>query len=172
MKILLILILHFCFTFQVLCYADYYPVEIPEVLDTNSSELTGISENRWACGYFRIGNNITSFIWNPINGYKELQELPPNSEAVAINNLGQVIGHYWSNASMRGFFWDPELGFSDLGSLGGKRTHPTDINNRGQVIGFSETGNMDNPTEQHAFLWENGVIKDLGTLIGPDGISG
>lgn len=47
---------------------------------------------------------------------------------------------------------------TDLGTLPGKTiSHPTGINNQGQVTGFTET---------HAFLWSNGVMTDLGTLPG------
>lgn len=46
-----------------------------------------------------------------------------------------------------------------LGGLGGDSTRATAINDRGQVVGWSQTSS-DVP---HAFLWEGGVMKDLGT---------
>jgi probable HAF family extracellular repeat protein len=48
----------------------------------------------------------------------------------------------------------------DLGSLGGDFSVALDINARGQVVGQSETASG----EFHAFLWEDGVMTDLGTL--------
>src|SRR4029077_20392879 len=50
----------------------------------------------------------------------------------------------------------------DLGTLGGVLTFATAISARGQVIGASTitTG------AQHAFLWQDGVMTDLGTLGG------
>lgn len=39
------------------------------------------------------------------------------------------------------------------------------INGRGQVVGFS---NLPGDSITHAFLWENGVMTDLGTLPGGD----
>ena len=62
----------------------------------------------------------------------------------------------------------------DLGTLappgdpGGGRSHATDINDLGQVVGYSLTGGEPRPYgEMHAFFWENGVMTDLGTLDAP-----
>jgi len=60
----------------------------------------------------------------------------------------------------------------DLGTLGGDRTEATALNSAVQVVGYSRTGKCTRggricpPT--HAFLWENGVMRDLGTLSGHD----
>ena len=58
---------------------------------------------------------------------------------------------------------------TDLGTLGGSNSVPWGINDRGQVVGRSETPDIDPnsgfPTF-HAFLWNKGVMHDLGTLGG------
>ena len=51
----------------------------------------------------------------------------------------------------------------DLGTLGGSGSGASAINEAGQVIG---TSYLPGDTEQHAFVWENGVMTDLGTLGG------
>src|SRR5947209_4402419 len=57
---------------------------------------------------------------------------------------------------------------TDLGSLGGSFSAANAINNRGQVVGLSFNATPDpitpGATELRAFLWQNGVMTDLGTL--------
>jgi probable HAF family extracellular repeat protein len=53
---------------------------------------------------------------------------------------------------------------TDLGSLGGRRTSPMGINNRGAVVGFSAT--VEGLTR--GFLYTGGSLVDLGTLGGDE----
>jgi probable HAF family extracellular repeat protein len=48
---------------------------------------------------------------------------------------------------------------TDLGTLGGMHSFAHGINTRGQVVGMSYSA----AGEEHAFLWENGVMRDLDT---------
>jgi probable HAF family extracellular repeat protein len=50
---------------------------------------------------------------------------------------------------------------TDLGNLGGSYSYGNAINNTGQVTGYSDT-----PSGNHAFLFSNGQMTDLGTLAG------
>lgn len=45
----------------------------------------------------------------------------------------------------------------DLGTLGGAHTHANDVNDKGQVVGMSQTADG----TFHAFLWQGGVMTDL-----------
>src|SRR5215471_1721797 len=53
----------------------------------------------------------------------------------------------------------------DLGTLGGTFSLAGGINNRGSVTGNST---LPGDTAVHAFLWQKGVMTDLGTLGGPN----
>jgi probable HAF family extracellular repeat protein len=54
----------------------------------------------------------------------------------------------------------------DLGTLGGESSYATAINDRGRVVGSSQTAAGD----WHGFLWRDGRMTDLGTLR-PTGIN-
>jgi probable HAF family extracellular repeat protein len=63
----------------------------------------------------------------------------------------------------------------DLGTLpGGHESQALSINDRGQVAGFGSNGVPDPVsafnwgTQTRSFIWQDGVMRDLGTLGGPD----
>jgi len=97
-----------------------------------------------------------------------------SSEAQAINNLGQVVGHSTNVAGQeRAFLWTKEGGMRDLGTLGGTFSNggtfskAWDINDSGQVVG--QTVGTDG--RLHAFLWtEAEGMRDIG-LGGAYGIA-
>ncbi|HEY3245800.1 MAG TPA: thrombospondin type 3 repeat-containing protein, partial [Phycisphaerae bacterium] len=103
------------------------------------------------------------------------------SSAEDVNDSGQVVG--WATlmpgfaASRHAVLWSNGQ-IIDLGTLGGSNSEARAINNSGQIVGWAETAEADAlrasggfPREgclpRHAFLWENGVMTDLGTLGGP-----
>src|SRR5689334_18664195 len=99
-------------------------------------------------------------------------------------------GHYVAGWSTDGMI-DPASGapvfraarfaqgkVTDLGTLGGAFSNALDVNNRGQVVGTAQnaipdpfSGNrvgLPTTTQDRAFLWQRGVMRDLGTLGGND----
>lgn len=84
------------------------------------------------------------------------------SEAVAINEPGQVIGNSQTTKGFgHAFIWESGR-IRDLGTLGGHVTTALAVNGRGQVVGWSDT----RAGKEHAFLWTQGKMRDLGTLGG------
>ncbi len=96
-----------------------------------------------------------------------------NSIGYAVNNKGQVAGDsYLSNGRTRAFLYANGI-MTNLGTLGGEysgASHYTSkyvfmgVNDNGQVSGTSLTSSG----HEHAFLYQNGTMIDLGTLGGPD----
>lgn len=56
---------------------------------------------------------------------------------------------------------------TDLGTLGGESSDAYGVNNRGEVVGGSDTADG----ARRAFVWENGRMHDLGTLGGKNSVA-
>jgi probable HAF family extracellular repeat protein len=88
---------------------------------------------------------------------------------MAINNRGDVVGFSDFSGDLSGgvltpnfhaFLWTRETGrMTDIGVLPGDNlSEALDINDRGQVVGISIPS-------LHAFIYENGKLRDLNSLI-------
>jgi probable HAF family extracellular repeat protein len=89
------------------------------------------------------------------------------SEAVAINERGQVIGNSYGDnlwSKEHAFLWQNGR-MTDLGTLGGRESEAIAINDRGEIIGFSDVAG--GAGLSRAFLWQNGHMTDLGDTFFP-----
>ncbi|HEV8628891.1 MAG TPA: hypothetical protein VGV61_01140 [Thermoanaerobaculia bacterium] len=89
---------------------------------------------------------------------------------MAINQRGDVVGFAGQpgddpdNPQLHAFLWTRRDGIRDLGALPGDvYSEAHGINERRQVVGIS----CDAAGGCRAFLWQNGVMTDLNTLVAP-----
>lgn len=93
-----------------------------------------------------------------------------NNIAGSINNRGEVAGtSALSDGTVHSFVWNRKSGMKDIGSLPGAVVTVTpccgSINDEGEAVGFSVDGTTGN---LRAFVWQNGEITDLNSLIPTD----
>jgi probable HAF family extracellular repeat protein len=91
----------------------------------------------------------------------------PQSQAWAINNLGQIAGTstidpHNANVAEHEFLYSGGT-MHDLGEIGQDLGHGQGINDAGQIVGASAVA--PSSTIEHGFLYTSGIRYDLNTLI-------
>lgn len=130
------------------------------VTDLGAFTPTSININGQIAGNVAGVGGTRAFVW--ISG----QLLPIGtlagvvSTALGINNLGHVVGDFYTDPYVGIHAFRYTTSTIDLGTLGGGHSTAYAINNAGQIVGNSYRFDG----SAHAFLWENGNMSDLGTL--------
>lgn len=127
-------------------------------LGGGDSNALWINASGQIVGYSRDGSgNLHAFLVEPGGTMQNLGTLPgsTSSQALAINNNGQIVG-----TSNHAFLKNPGQPMQDLGTLGGDAA-ASSINDIGQIVGYSQIGDG----TWHAFLVNPGeAMQDLNAL--------
>jgi probable HAF family extracellular repeat protein len=135
---------------------------------TGGSSAVALNDNGQVVGTSSTALSYDAFSWTQAGGMVDLGNLGGgSSQAMAVNNAGQVIGFsYNSHAQSHAFSWTAGSGIVDLGTLGGTQSQPFAINSYGEVVGDSTTAGG----AGDAFSWtQAGGMVDLGNLGGAGG---
>jgi probable HAF family extracellular repeat protein len=133
----------------------------------------GINDNAQIVGSSRLAGDTSTHSFLYSNG--GMTDLSPlNSGSIrtvgptGINNSGQIAsGLVVGSVYLPAIFDSTSGDLALLGSLGGVTNFgfsgvATSTNNFGAAVGYSHT----DPTNQHAFLYSNGLMTDIGSLGG------
>jgi probable HAF family extracellular repeat protein len=152
-----------------------------------NSFASGVNAVGDVVGYSTTDAGVHGFLWHGEGTRIDMGTLGgPTSWAVAVNARAEVAGvsdtdrvvscqtNEWGTFctyEAHAFLWrDGRM--SDLGTLGGPHATARAINDRGDIVGESDTADVvycyDEGGEHvciheiHAFLWRNGLMIDLG----------
>ena len=145
-------------------YADLYMLD-----DVNDAGFAVGSQRRYGL------SGSSAILTTPAFDAVTVLPIPYGGYAAAINSRNLIVGATGSNSTSgeysHAFLYDYNAGtLLDLGTLnGGLTSSAADINDSDQVVGTSwlvtQPTSLYDPTQYHAFLWENGTMTDLNTLI-------
>jgi probable HAF family extracellular repeat protein len=154
----------------------------------DSGQVAGFSDGYWD-DYGSGDHWIHAFMYDSKNGMKDLGTLAdiypdghadiqyPESYATGINSHGQIVGYSdtgvydpYQGRQQHAFLYDPATGqMQDLGTLGGRSSGATGINDLGQVVGWSYTAPVP-PSEGEglsAFIYTPGTgMQNLDIIVG------
>jgi probable HAF family extracellular repeat protein len=94
------------------------------------------------------GNNLIDI--GTMDGDPDSQTTPGG-----INNRRQIVGTAWMPTQARAFLWENGV-FHDVGALRGGYSYGVGMNNRGDVVGFSDSS---------VFVYRDGMMIDLNQAL-------
>jgi probable HAF family extracellular repeat protein len=127
----------------------------------DQGQTVGYSGSCLAATHAIMWKNNTAFVLQDLGGTR-------SNIAFVINNQGQIAGKVRSadDTHYVAALWQPDGTLTTHEPLPGDLdAFATGINNRGQVVGNDYDSSFN---WSHGFIWQNGVMTDLNTLIPAD----
>ena len=144
-------------------------VSLPGVSGDTAGLATSVNSQGQVVGYSNTGAAYHSLLWQGGVSYP-LSELSANSRVYGINDQGVIVGSEKdsndhsvaveiSNGTVTQLGYLPG-GYLSVNNLAVSRAFS--VNGQGQVVGIS----LNASGIEHAVLWQNGGITDLGSIAG------
>jgi len=130
------------------------------------SSAYAINDQGQVVGYGDTSSGrFRAFVWSAEEGIEMLGTLGGSqSYAMAISGNGLIAGHSTAgNGYTHAFLWNG-LVMTDLGTFGDGNSHAYGVNSAGDVVGYSDGSGF---SGTHAFLYHQGGLLDLNSLISP-----
>ena len=151
------------------------PIDLGTLGGTYSTS-NAVTDNGEVFGVSSIPNgDYHEFLWTATDGMVDLGPSGQRCEADALNeSLGfqmvvgtrTIPGVDGGNPTARACIWTPATGMVDLGTLGGTNSRPLASNDRGQVVGHSQTAG---DGTWHPFVW---TLSDGMVDLDPSSVFG
>lgn len=150
--------------------ARTYPEYRVTVVGPANSYAADINKDGVIVGEVRFSDTYTRAFINRGNGLVYLDKQGATSDAVAINDKGQVLGNWKTRAGqLRGYIYYAGVR-RDIGTVPGRNTRFTDINNAGFATALGLV--PDSYEEPRSYLrTPNGTLTDIGSLPFTDPIT-
>ena len=132
-----------------------------EVISATQATARDINDSGLSAGHSLTETENMLLVWQ----LAALTETTAFSEGLgvttAVNNHNQIAGTIEDMSGTQHAFVYTATLLMDIGTLGGTSSMAYDINDLGQVVG---TAALTDDISSHAFIWQDGVMQDLGVL--------
>jgi uncharacterized membrane protein len=126
-------------------------------MDGNYTLATAINEHGAIVGsaFSSTAGHGVAFLWTPERGFRKILG-EAESNAIGLNDRGDVIGYIVRGEFIAGFLWSAANGVTDLSTF-----IPTGINNQRQIAGNCNADSDLDTSRLQACLWHRGVLTTL-----------